>query len=253
MPLVPPSPPPSFGRTLVIGGLAASLISGTIASAALATRAPRITSDPCAPGFDLSTLSQRDRALVARRTLACSDVTHGRIGEAEYQRQVALIDAEWIGPAAPIAQPAIQWASTVRGFSSEYSPANWSANRVLGAPDVFPAHGDLVNAWASRGADDADEWIEVGYAQPTRIRAIDVFETYNPGAVTAIEMITASGQHITAYQGAPSANGQLSNNLHVDVACTDEPIVAVHVRLASRQVSGWNELDAIGVSACHAQ
>jgi hypothetical protein len=249
MPLVPPSTHPSFGRTLVIGGLAASLISVTIASAALATRAPQ-TGDPCAPGFDLSSLSQRDRTLVARRTLVCSDVAHGRISDADYQRQVSRIDAEWTAPDAPIAAPAIQWASTVRGFSTQYSASSWAADRVLGAPDVFPAHGDLANAWASRGADDADEWIEVGYAQPVRVRAIDIFETYNPGAITAIDMITASGEHITAYQASPSAKGQVSSKLHVDVACTDEPIVAVHVRLASRQVSGWNELDAIGVSSC---
>lgn len=251
MPLVPPSTHPSFGRTLVIGGLAASLISVTIASAALATRAPR-TGDPCAPGFDLSSLSQRDRALVARRTLVCSDVTHGRISDAEYQRQVSLIDAEWTGPDVSV-PPDIQWASTVRGFSSQYSASSWAADRVLGAPDVFPAHGDLANAWASRGADDADEFIVVGYAQPTRIRAIDVFETYNPGAISAIIMVTASGTHVTVYQGSPSAKGQLSNKLHVDVPCTDEPIVAVHVSVASRQVSGWNELDAVGVTACSTQ
>lgn len=235
---------PVLGKTLVIGGLAASLIAITVSSAALATHTPRATIDPCAVTFDLAALSQRDRSLVARRSLVCSDVEHGRITQGDYQKQVAAIDAGWM-----VAPPAIQWASTVRGFSSQYSATSWAADRVLGAPDVFPAHGDNANAWASLGADDKDEWLEVGFTQPTRISAVDVFETYNPGAISAVEMITASGERITAYQGAPHPNGS-ANKLHIDVGCTAEPIVAVHVRVASMQVAGWNEIDAIGVSPC---
>jgi len=246
--LVPSSSPPVLGKTLVLGGLAASLVAVTVSSAALATHAPRQAVDPCAVSFDLASLSQPDRALVARRSLACADVEHGRISTAEYQKQVSAIDAAWTTPAV-IAAPAMQWAASVRGFSSQYTTASWAADRVLGAPDVFPAHGDNVNAWASLGADDKDEWLEVGYAQPTRISAIEIFETYNPGAISAVEMITASGEHVTAYQGTPRAGGS-AKKLHIDVGCTAEPIVAINVRLASRQVAGWNELDAIGVSPC---
>jgi hypothetical protein len=243
------SAPVLLGKTLVIGGLAASLIAITVASAALATHTPPATSDPCAVTFDLGSLPQRDRTLVARRTLACSDVEHGRISQGEYQQQVAAIDAAWTSPPVVSAPPAQQWAATIRGFSTQYTTTSWAADRVLGAPDVFPTHGDNANAWASLGADDKDEWLEVGYAQPMRISAIDVLETYNPGAISAVEMITASGERITAYQGAPHANGS-ANKLHIDVGCTAEPIVAVNVRLASRQVAGWNEIDAIGVSPC---
>ncbi len=248
--LVPASSsPPALGKTLVMGGLAASLIAITVSGAALATHTPHATIDPCAVTFDMASLSQHDRAIVARRSLTCSDVEHQRITQAEYQHQVASIDAAWTTQPIVIAPPAIQWASTVRAFSSQYTSTSWAADRVLGAPDVFPTHGDNANAWASLGADDKDEWLEVGYAQPTRISAIDLFETYNPGAISAVEMITASGERITAYQGAPQTNGA-ANKLHIDVGCTAEPIVAVHVRIASRQVAGWNEIDAIGVSPC---
>lgn len=247
--LVPAStspPAPALGKTLVLGGLAASLLAVAASSAALTVRTP--PRDPCAIGFDMASLAARDRALVARRALACADLEHGRISPGEYQKQVAAIDLGWSTPAV-IAPPAMQWASSVRGFSSQYTTSSWAADRVLGAPDVFPSHGDNANAWASLGADDQDEWLEVGYAQPTRISAIDVLETYNPGAISSIEMITASGQRIPAYQGTPRANGA-ANKLHVDVGCTAEPIVAVTVRIASRQVAGWNEIDAIGVSPC---
>lgn len=115
---------------------------------------------------------------------------------------------------------------------------------------MFPGHNDNANAWASLGADDRDEWIEVGYAQPVRISAIEVYETFNPGSVSAIELITADGERITGYQGAPGATGQGANKLRAEVGCTSSPIVAVRVKLASVTVPGWNELDAIGVVPC---
>jgi hypothetical protein len=248
--LVPPSTPPSFHRALVLGGMAAALAGVLAAGAMIASRPAPPVVDPCQPSFDLGALSQRDRGLVARRALACSDLTHGRITQAQYDTQVAAIDTAWTGPAAPIAAPVMQWAATVDGVSSQYSEANWSAQRVLGPPDVYPQHGDIVNAWAPRSADDAEEWIEVGYAQPMRASAVEIYETFNPGAVTAIELVTESGQRVSAYQAAPAAGGERANKLRVEIGCTDERVVAVHVRLASPQVTGWNELDAIGLLPC---
>ncbi|MBL9016013.1 MAG: hypothetical protein JNL83_17630 [Myxococcales bacterium] len=247
--LVPPSSPPSVHRALVLGSMAAALSGVLAAGAVLATRPSAPALDPCRPSVDIATMTQHHRTVVARWALACSDLTHGRITQAQYDARSAAIDAAWTAPvAAP--EPVMVWAATVRGFSSQYSEASWSAQRVLGAPDVYPQHGDLVNAWASRGADDADEWIEVGFAQATRASAIELYETFNPGAVSEIELVTASGNRITAYQGSPAASGPQANKLRVELACSDEPIVAVNVRLGSRRVVGWNEIDAIGLQRC---
>jgi len=124
---------------------------------------------------------------------------------------------------------------------------------VLGAPDVYPAHGDNTNAWASLGADDRPEWLEVGFAQPMPISAVEVYETFNPGAVSSIELITADGARIPAYQGVAGATGQTSNKLRAEVGCTDASIVGVRVHVASTVVAGWNELDAIGIVPCAEQ
>jgi hypothetical protein len=234
-------------------GLAASLVGAALTITALAVQASP-PADPCALDVDAGALSARDRGFVARRQLACRDVAHGRITLDDYRRQIADLDRAWsAAPPAPPEPPAPvqpQWASTVRGFSTQYTPDHWSASRVLGAPDVFPGQGDNVNAWASLGADDRDEWIEVGFARPMRASAVEVFETLNPGAVSAIELVTASGARVTAYQGQPAARGPSAHRLHADVECTREPIVAVHVKLASTRVAGWNELDAIGLVPC---
>jgi hypothetical protein len=235
--------------SLFLAGLAVSLVGVSLGSAALALRAQQ--PDSCRIAMDPTSLGTHDRALVARRMLACSDLTHGRITAAEYRSQLAMIDKAWTP--VPVAAPIVtQWAATVRAMSTQYSPSSWAASKVLGAPDVFPANGDNANAWASLGADDRDEFLEVGFAQPIRASAIEIYETYNPGAVRSITLITTSGTHISAYRGNPTASAG-ANRLRVDAQCTAEPIVAVRVELGSMAVPGWNEIDAIGLVPCTEQ
>ena len=119
---------------------------------------------------------------------------------------------------------------------------------MFGALDVYPAQGDYSLAWASLGADDADEWIEVGYDQPRPISAVQIFQTFNPGAIAKVELVTTTGRRIRAFSGEPTAQGPAKRV--IDVQCTTEPIAAVRVELGSRAVPGWNELDAIGVVPC---
>ncbi|HNP99948.1 MAG TPA: hypothetical protein PKK99_12895, partial [Bacteroidia bacterium] len=56
-----------------------------------------------------------------------------------------------------------QYADHVIAFSSEYSNPDYSASRILGAPDAYPAYGDNANAWAPLTQDASREYIEVGF------------------------------------------------------------------------------------------
>ena len=151
----------------------------------------------------------------------------------------------WVRVAAPPPEPlAVQWASTVRGFSSQYSNDDWSARRALGPPDVFPAVGDQPNAWASQLPDAPTEFIEVGFATPQHTSAVQIYETFNPGAISHVELI---GEHGTT----PIAVNATSDQPFVlQISCTAENIVAVRITLDSASVPGWNEIDAIGLVAC---
>ena len=172
---------------------------------------------------------------IARHAMACRDLEHGRITLAEYRRMIGLD----VPPPPPA--PHVQWASSVRAVSSEYTASRWSAQQVLGAPNAGEG-ADNPNAWASLTADGSPEFIEVGFAQPTRLAGLQIFESYNPGAVRTVELIGASGRRTTVQ--AAGAVRQLP------FGCTDEPIVGARITLASEQVAGWNELDAIGAVSC---
>jgi len=152
---------------------------------------------------------------------------------------------KWIAvaPTAPSPLP-VEWASKVRAVSSEYSPSDWSAQRALGPPDVYPRTGDLPNAWASQQPDAATEFIEVGYDKPQRASAVRIFETFNPGAISRIDTFTEHGS--SAY----AVNGSSEQPFELQIPCSADPIVAVRVTLDSASVPGWNEIDAIGLVSC---
>jgi len=226
------------------------IATGIAITAAVAHRAPAPAPvDPCAlpAGIDLASMNDRDRSFVARHAIACSDYEHGRTNLAEYKLALKAIDLAALAPPAPVSPI---WATTVRGFSSEYTNTSWAAQRALGAPDVYPAGGDNANAWASRDADAESEFLEVGFDTPHRLRGLDLFETYNPGAVSHVEIITADGAHRTIYDGAPHAMNVPSYQRSIAFACTDQKVVAVRVTLASGAVPGWNEIDAVGGTPC---
>lgn len=241
---------PIGGPIVALSAAAACVATGLAITAAITRRAPAAAAiDPCAlpAGLDLGALPERDRTFLARHAIACSDLDHGRISAAEYRLTLKALDLAALAPPAPAAPV---WATRVRGFSSQYTDSSWAATRALGAPDVYPAAGDNANAWASRDADAPVEFLEVGFDTPHRLRGVDIFETYNPGAVDHVEVITADGAHRTIYDGAARAMNVPSYQRSLAFACTDQPVVAVRVTLASQAVPGWNEVDAIGGTPC---
>lgn len=202
--------------------------------------------DPCSlpPGMQLGALPEHDRSLALRHALACIDLENGRISADEFRQRLRP-------PAPPPAPlPDMVWASSVRSFSSQYTVSSYSASHALGAPDVFPQSGDMPNAWASLEADGGPETIEVGFDGRWSAGAVAIYETFNPGAVSLIEVITADGQRHAVFQGAAAPSGQAAQRRLVDFGCTAEPVVGVRVTLDSRAVPGWNEIDAIGIQPC---
>src|SRR5690606_38694101 len=81
-----------------------------------------------------------------------------------------------------------RWASSVLGFSSQYTASAWSAAQALGQPDTYPTYGDQPTAWASQSPDATVEFIELGYPAPSPIDSVSIYETYAPGAVSKVSV-----------------------------------------------------------------
>ena len=239
----------------------ASSTGAAVAGAPHSSPAPvLIAAGPIAPdscglpaGITIDALTPADRSFALRRGFLCADRDAGRISSDEYQKRLALLElaqplaADLITTREPA--DAISWASTVRAYSTQYTDSDWSAARALGAPDA-PAGGDDPNAWASEGADDRVEFLEVGFDHPRPIRGVDIVESHNPGAVTRVELIATDGTRTVAYSARPATGLSTPFHRQIDLACTPKPIAAVRVTLDSTAVPDWNEIDAIGVRPC---
>lgn len=120
---------------------------------------------------------------------------------------------------------------------------NWGPEQAAGEPDTTE-FGDIRTAWASRNPDDRDEWLLLEYGEPVQPNAVKIHETYNPGAVNKVSVFKLDGEEVVVWQGRDPVNAQGLSEISLEV---DFPTSRVKVYLDSRNVSGWNEIDAVGL------
>jgi hypothetical protein len=120
----------------------------------------------------------------------------------------------------------------------------WGPEQATGAPDV-PQPADDGHAWASLSEDAQDEWLELSY-RPTETDSILIYESYNPGAVSDVIVTDEQGARHQVFKGQDPS---LGTSMAVLVLALPKPmkVAGVHIELASTQVRGWNEIDAVGL------
>jgi len=149
----------------------------------------------------------------------------------------------------------LQWASTVIGFSSEYenlySLPQFKALQVLGKPNKLPSVGSSPCAWSPASEDArADEWIKVGYAMPTQIRQVAIAENDNAGTISHVYLYDEKGDEHLIYKNLDTKPVEPKGRmLNVFTDLTAYKVSAVKIVLSICDVKGWNQIDAIGISA----
>jgi hypothetical protein len=123
------------------------------------------------------------------------------------------------------------------------APRNWGPEQATGEPDTAE-FGDIPTAWASRTPDEADEWLLLEYPEPVQPNAVRIYETYNPGAVTKVTAFKLDGEEVVVWQGRDPVNAEGLAEIPLEL---DFPTARIRIHLDSRAVSGWNEIDAVGL------
>jgi beta-lactamase regulating signal transducer with metallopeptidase domain len=123
---------------------------------------------------------------------------------------------------------------------------NWGPEQATGAPDT-PEAGDIVTAWASRTPDEQDEWLLLEYANPIVPRAVLVYETYNPGAVVKVSVFRLDGTEVEVWKGKDPTSPDEPKGISAIPIKVDFKTNRVKVYINSRDVPGWNEIDAVGL------
>jgi hypothetical protein len=134
-----------------------------------------------------------------------------------------------------------------RDLSSVQRPKRaWGPEQVIGEPDTNMA-GDIQTAWASQSQDDQDEWLMMEYAEAIVPTAVLVYETYNPGALVKVTAFKLDGTEVELWKGQdPTATDAEMGVSEIPVK-VDFKTNRIRIHIASKDVPGWNEIDAVGI------
>ena len=132
----------------------------------------------------------------------------------------------------------------------------WGPEQAIGNPNTF-SYGDLPTAWATMQIDGPPEWLLLDYDVPVNPARVDVYETYNPGAVVAVWAFPP-GLNASAVSGAelfwsgvdPTNITTTSKPFHVfkDGPAIDIQFVTSRLLIViDNSIPGWNEIDAVGL------
>ncbi|MES2731933.1 MAG: OmpA family protein [Bacteroidota bacterium] len=173
----------------------------------------------------------------------------------------------------------VQWAHRLKDFSSTLGGKQFSPSQVLGKPNAMPQGGQSACAWMAKNANSPSEYLQVSFEKPMKVKQIAVFENYNPGSITGIFLINASGKTEKVYKANAAALGtenvigvrriiitsgtgnrkrsapaeapkitDASRVLRVNIPLTDYEVYGVKVEMNCAAYLGPKQIDAIGIS-----
>ena len=126
----------------------------------------------------------------------------------------------------------------------------WSPEQATGQPDAyrFKTGGDYPLAWASLTPDDQEEWLELTWDKPVEAVGVDVYETFNPGALVRVVAFNGDTE-VAKWEGVDPTPRDVPNGKGISKIRFEKPVSVTKIRLYldSANVPGWNEIDAVGL------
>ncbi|HEX5170343.1 MAG TPA: OmpA family protein [Cyclobacteriaceae bacterium] len=141
----------------------------------------------------------------------------------------------------------VQWASKVVEFSSELTPIQYSAQQILGKPNVLPAGGQNPNAW-SPDRPKQKEFIKVGFEDPISIRQIAIAESHNPSALYRVLVYDEAGNEYVLSSLNPMSIPLKGRMLNIFTDMTSYKVAAVKLEFDGAALPDYFAIDAIAIS-----
>ena len=144
----------------------------------------------------------------------------------------------------------VQWASKVLEFSSELTPVQYSAQQILGKPNVLPAGGQNPAAWTP-DKPKRKEFIKLGYDHPISVQQIAIAESYNPSALYRVLLYDEAGKEYVARTLNPIAVPLQGRMLNVFVEKTTYKVTAVKLEFDGGALPDYFSIDAVAITDSH--
>lgn len=141
----------------------------------------------------------------------------------------------------------VQWASKVIEFSSQLTPVQYSANQILGKPDVLPSGGQNPNAWTP-DKPKRKEFIKVGFANPISIQQIAIAESHNPSAIYRVLAYDEADHEYVINTLNPKAIPLKGRMLNLFMEPTPYKVAAVKIEFDGAALPDYFSIDAVAIS-----
>ena len=153
--------------------------------------------------------------------------------------------------------PPTQYASSVIGFSSQYSPGGWAATQALGAPNTF-GYGDISTAWTTSSPNstrlDPDmnrtgiEYISLGFTTPVHTNGAIIRETCGNGFVARIDAIDTNNIAHNVWQGTDTSTGGAAYDFLATWTTTSYLVNGLKIYVdTAKDVNSWEEMDSVAI------
>ncbi len=148
---------------------------------------------------------------------------------------------------SPVYGQTVQWASSVMEFSSELTPVQYSAQQVLGKPNVLPAGGQNPSAWTPEKP-KRQEFIKVGFSTPMQIRQVAIAESYNPSGLFKVFAYDEAGAEHLLHSLNPGPIPQKGRMTNVMVERTAYKVKAVKLVFDGEALTDYFSIDAVAIA-----
>lgn len=147
-----------------------------------------------------------------------------------------------------------QWVEEVVRFSSEYGKSDWSAKNVVGKPSFYPSYGDSRRCWVHMShINPCDpEFLEVKFRKIGIPKELNIYETYNPGALVRVlckpcttHGILKSNSWKVIYEQETEIGIHQSRIKKIQFKNVNFPTNLIRIEFDLKGRNTWYEIDAI--------
>ena len=146
-----------------------------------------------------------------------------------------------------------RWASKVKGFSTENTletGRRYRASQVLSWPSCLQSQTSAAAWRPATETSTADEWISVGFDTLMFIRQVIIHENFGAGCVVKVLGYDDKNTEVFVLNNPSGFKAPLGKSLSLVLdKTTTKKIASIKIMLNTQLVAGWNEIDAIGISA----
>lgn len=147
--------------------------------------------------------------------------------------------------AAAQSAPSAEWATSLIGYSSQYSAGNWSAKQALETPDT-QSYGDIVTAWAPLAKNGTHEFLTLGFSTPTFASGAVIRETFGNGFVERIDALDTQGVLHQVWAGTDTSLPGTPVDFLATWTVTDYLVNGLKIYVnTDHNPSAWEEIDAV--------